>query len=204
MTELVVLPNIMPGPPVAKITASARNALISIERKSWATMPRQTPSSSNTADSKFPMLVFLHKPCRFIAAHLLVQRIQQLLAGCRPCERRAMVLGAAEPAEIKQPFRRTVEHDAHPVHQVNDARRRFTHRFHRRLVGQKVAAIYRIVKMQPRRIAFSFRIHRTVNAALRAYGVRTFHRHKREQIDPRPRFSRLNRQPSARPVRRLR
>jgi hypothetical protein len=50
IVELVDLPKMMPGPPVASTTASAANARISIERRSWATMPthRPAPPSSRT------------------------------------------------------------------------------------------------------------------------------------------------------------
>ena len=46
MTEFVLLPKMRPLPPVAITTASARNARIVIERRSWATMPWQTPFAS--------------------------------------------------------------------------------------------------------------------------------------------------------------
>ena len=117
------------------------------------------------------MLVFRHKPGRFPAANLLIQRIQQLLAGCRSGKSRTVILCAAETTEIEQAFRRTVEHNAHPVHQMDDAWRRFAHRFNRRLVREKVAAVNRIVKMLPGGVAFAFRINRPVNAALRTDGV---------------------------------
>ncbi|MMZ66434.1 hypothetical protein D1872_289330 [compost metagenome] len=52
-----------------------------------------------------------------------------------------MMLGTAEAAEVQQSFRCPVKHDAHAVHEMNDPRSRFAHRFYRRLVGQKVPAI---------------------------------------------------------------
>ncbi|MNE88190.1 hypothetical protein D3C80_1854700 [compost metagenome] len=60
-----------------------------------------------------------------------------------------MALGPAEPAEVEQPLRGAVEHDAHPVHQMDDARRGLAHRFDRRLVRQEVATVDSVVEMLP-------------------------------------------------------
>ncbi|MNJ40954.1 hypothetical protein D3C77_358590 [compost metagenome] len=82
-----------------------------------------------------------------------------------------MVLRTAETAEIKQALRRPVKHNAHPIHQVDDARSRFAHRFNRRLIRKEVSAVHRIVKMLPRGVTFTLRINGAVNTALRADGV---------------------------------
>src|SRR5699024_3431667 len=57
--ELVDLPKIIPGPPVAIIVASAGKALISCVERFWATIPRPTPLSSRIApiNSQFSYLV---------------------------------------------------------------------------------------------------------------------------------------------------
>ena len=117
------------------------------------------------------MLVFRYKPGCFPAANLLIQRIQQLLACRRAGKCRTVILRAAETAEIQQALWSTAEHNAHPVHEVDDAWRRIAHRFNRRLVRKKVSAVYRIVKMLPGGVAFTFRINRAVNAALRTNGM---------------------------------
>src|SRR5690606_31432457 len=119
-----------------------------------------------------PMLILRNQTRRFPAPYLLIQCIQQLLTGCRACECSAVMLRSAEAAEIKQAFRSPVKHNAHPVHQVNNTWSRLTHCLNRRLVCEEVPAVYRIVKMLPRGVAFALRIDRSVNAALRAYGVR--------------------------------
>ncbi|MNG09347.1 hypothetical protein D3C84_927650 [compost metagenome] len=94
-----------------------------------------------------------------------------------------MILRAAETAEVKQAFRRAAEHNAHPVHQVNDAWRCVAHCFDRRLIREEVAAVYRIVEVLPWGVAFALCINRTVDAALRAYRVGTLYRNEREQVD---------------------
>ncbi|MNW49704.1 hypothetical protein D3C74_271340 [compost metagenome] len=142
---------------------------------------------------ELPVFVFGNQPGCFMAAYLLIQCIQQLLSGRRSGKRRTMVLRPAKPAEIKQALRRAVEHHAHPVHQVNNAGRCLTHRLNGRLVSQEVPAVYRVVKMLPGRVAFPFRIDGSVNAALRAHRVGTFHRHERKELHRHARFGRFDR-----------
>ncbi|MNI28010.1 hypothetical protein D3C73_817710 [compost metagenome] len=129
---------------------------------------------------EFPVLAFGDQAFGFPAAHLLIQRIQQLLAGRRTCKSCPVALRAAEPAEVEQPLRRAVEHDAHPVHQMDDPRCSLTHRLDRRLVGKKIAAVYSVVEMLPRRVSLAFGVHRSVDAALRADRMRSFDRNKGE------------------------
>ncbi len=50
-TELVDLPNTMPGPPVASATAVAGKVSSFIDARSIATMPRQRPLSSFTSET---------------------------------------------------------------------------------------------------------------------------------------------------------
>ncbi|MNZ69901.1 hypothetical protein D3C78_882170 [compost metagenome] len=88
------------------------------------------------------------------------------------------MLRSAEASEVKQALRCTAEHNAHTVHQVDNTRRSIAHRLNRRLIRKKVSAVNRIIKMLPRRIAFTFCINGAVNAALRTYGMGTFYRHE--------------------------
>ena len=55
-------------------------------------------------------------------------------------------------------------------------------RLTKRLIGQKIAAVNRVVEMLLRRVAFALLILRGVDAALRAHGMRTFHRNDRKQL----------------------
>ena len=90
-----------------------------------------------------------------MAARLLVQRVQKLLARGRARIGRAVVLGAAETPEVEQPFARAVEHDAHAVQQIDDAGGIVAHVLDRRLVGKEVAAVHGVVQMLVRRVALA-------------------------------------------------
>src|SRR5262249_59596894 len=56
------------------------------------------------------------------AAHLLVEGVEELLAGGGAGEGGAVEEGAAEAAEVEQALGRAVEGDAHAVEHVDDAR----------------------------------------------------------------------------------
>ncbi|MNZ62537.1 hypothetical protein D3C78_806620 [compost metagenome] len=129
---------------------------------------------------ELPSLIFGNQTFRFITTNLFIKRIQQLLARCSTSKRSTMMFCSSETTEIKQSFRCAVEHNPHPVHQMNDPWSRLTHRLNRRLICQKVTAIHRIIKMLPRRIAFSFRINRTINSTLCTNGVGPLNRYQRE------------------------
>ena len=182
-TELVDLPKIAPVPPVARMTASAGKVRTSMERRSMAQMPRQTPVRVEHRGEKFPELVLRDLAFGLVAAHLLVERVEKLLAGGGAGEGGAVVERAAEAAEVEQPFGRAVEGHAHAVEQVDDAGRGFAHGLDRRLVGEEVAAVDGVVEVLPGGVAFALEILGGVDAALRADRVRALHRHDGEQID---------------------
>ena len=73
--------------------------------------------------------------------------------------------------------------DAHAVEQIDDPGRRFAHGLYRRLVGQKIAAINRVVEVLPGGVAFALQVLGGVDAALGADGMRALHRNNGEQID---------------------
>src|SRR5690242_17389461 len=100
---------------------------------------------------------------------LLVERIQELLAGRSSGECSAVMFGAAETTKVEQAFVRAREGNAHAIEQVDDRWRHLAHRFCGRLVGEKVAAVNSVVKMFPGRIAFALGIDGAVDAALRAH-----------------------------------
>ncbi len=120
---------------------------------------------------ELPVLVLVHQVARFLAAHLLVERVQQLLPGGGAREGRAVVLGAPEAPEVQIPLGRAVKHHAHAVEQVDDRGALIAHVLDDGLVGQEVAAVNRVVEVDPGRIALALRIDRGVNAALGADGV---------------------------------
>ena len=107
----------------------------------------------------------------FVAPYLLIEGVEQLLAGGGPGKRGAMIKGAAETAVIEQTFGRAVEHHTHAVEQIDDAGRGFAHAPHERLIGKKIAAENRVVEMFSDGVAFAFLIFRGVDAALGANGM---------------------------------
>ena len=163
--------------------ASAGKVRISMVRRSMAQMPRQTPLSSSTAERNSQCSYLRDLAFGLVAAHLLVERVEQLLAGGRAGEGGAVVERAAEAAEVEQSLGRAVERHAHAVEQVDDAGRRVAHRLDRRLVGEEVAAVDRVVEVLPGGVALALQVLGGVDAALRAHRVRALHRHDREQID---------------------
>jgi len=120
---------------------------------------------------------------RFVAPHLLIERVQQLLARGGAGECGAVVKRAAKAAKIQQPFRGTVERNAHAVEQVDDAGRGLAHGFHRGLVGQEVAAVHGVVEVLPGGVAFTLQVLGGIDAALRAHRVRPLDRDDREEVN---------------------
>jgi hypothetical protein len=123
-----------------------------------------------------------------VPPHLLVERVDELLAGGGPRERGAVEERAAEAAEVEQALGRAVERDAHAVEQEDDARPRLAHGLHRRLVGEEVPAVDRVVEVAGGRVALPLPVHGGVDPALRADGVRALHRDDREEVDRHPRL----------------
>ena len=145
-------------------------------------MPRQTPLSSRTAERKSQHSNFRDLAFGLEAAHLLVERIEELLPGRRAGERRAVEERAAEAAEVEQAFGRAVEGHAHAVEHEDDAGRGVAHALDGRLVGEEVAAVDGLFEVhaasRPRPC-----VHDGVDAALRAHRVRALDRHEREEVD---------------------
>ena len=71
----------------------------------------------------------------------------------------------------------------HSIKKIDDLRSHVGHSFDRRLVGQKVATIDRIVEVLCRRIAFALGVYSSIDAALGTDRVRTFDRYDRDHID---------------------
>src|SRR5437764_5494300 len=111
-----------------------------------------------------PAFILLHLASDLKTSHLLIERVEKLLACRSSCERRAVMLRSSEATEIEQAFFRAREGNAHAVEKVNDRGSHLAHGFRRWLIRQKVSAIDRVVKVFPRRIAFAFRVDRAVDA----------------------------------------
>ena len=112
------------------------------------------------------MLVLGYFAFGFVAAYLLVESIEKLLAGGSACECGAVVERASEAAEVEQAFGRAVEGNAHAVEQIDNAGSGIAHGLHWWLIGEEIAAVDRIVKMLPGRITFTFEILGGVNSTL--------------------------------------
>ena len=182
--ELVERPKNSPLPPLARITASQGMARISIVTRSWPTQPRQRPLSSRIGPKKSQNSNFVTLPADFPAADLLVERVEQLLAGGRAGEGRAAVERAAETPLVAKAFGRAVESDAQPVHQVDDLRRPVGQFLDRRLVLEEIAAIDGVVEMLPLVVAKLLReVVHAVDAALGAGAVRAFDGQQAHQAD---------------------
>src|SRR5712691_6864959 len=111
------------------------------------------------------MFELLHLACGFIAPHLFIERIEQLLT--RRCSGKgsAMVKCPAKTTEVEQAFGSAIERHAHAIEQINNGRRCLAHRSNRRLVGEEVAAVNGVIEMLPGGIALAFEIFGSVNAA---------------------------------------
>src|SRR6202047_1357786 len=132
---------------------------------------------------KLPVLVFLYLALGFVAADLLVERVEKLLPrGCAG-ERGAIVERAPETAEIEQALGSAIEGNAHAVEQIDDARSGVAHGLNRRLVGEEVSTVDRVVEMLPGGIAFAFKVLGGVDATLRANRVRALYGDDGEQVD---------------------
>ena len=116
-------------------------------RRSIAQIPRQTRLSVEHGGEKFPVLVLLDLAFGLVAANLLVERVEKLLAGGRSGKGGAVVESATEAAEVEQSFGRAIEGNAHAVEQIDDAGSGLAHGLDRRLVGQEVATVDGVVEM---------------------------------------------------------
>ena len=120
-----------------------------------------------------PELVLGHLAGHVPAADLLVQGIEQLLAGGGPGEGRAAEERAAEAALVAESFGRAIERHAQPVHQVDDPRGPIGHFLDRRLVLQEIAAVDGVLEMLPLAVAeLPGEVVDAVDAALGAAAMR--------------------------------
>src|SRR6266446_4836508 len=132
---------------------------------------------------KLPVLVLLYLAFGFVTADLLVESIEKLLAGGCSGERGAIIERASKAAKIEQTFGRAIEWNAHAVEKIDNAGSSVAHGFDRRLVGEEVASVDRVVEMLPGGIAFAFQVLGGVDASLRANRVRTLYGDDGKQIN---------------------
>src|SRR5581483_6259677 len=116
---------------------------------------------------EFPGLVLGDFSFRLVAAHLLVERIQKLLARSGSGKCRAVEQRPAEAAEVKQSFGSAVEGNAHAIEQVDDAGRGVAHALYRRLVGEEVSAVNGVVEVLPGGVALALQVLGGIDTTLR-------------------------------------
>ncbi len=176
------MPKMAPMPPVARITASAGKAAelhgAQVERGDAA----GDALGIEDGGEEFPAFVLLDLAFSFVAADLLVERVEKLLAGGGAGEGGAVVERAAEATEVEQALGGAIEGDAHAVEQVDDAGSGFAHGLDGRLVGEEVAAVDGVVEVLGGGVAFALEVFGGVDAALRAHRVRTLDRDDGEQV----------------------
>lgn len=122
--------------------------------------------------NEFPSNIGAHLAFNLKGAHLLVERIEELLTGCCTGKGSASFLRTAESAQVKQALRGSIEHNAHTVEHVDDFWGGFAHGAYLWLVRQKVATVNGVVEVLVYRIAFAFGVQSCVYASLRAGGMR--------------------------------
>ena len=132
---------------------------------------------------KLPAFVFFDFAFGFVAAHLLVERVEKLLAGRGSGEGGAVVEGATEAAEVEQAFGGAIERDAHAIEEIDDGGRGLAHGLDGRLVGEEVAAIDGVVEVLVGGVAFALEIFGGVDAALRADRVGALDGNDGEEVD---------------------
>src|SRR5882762_11265994 len=81
--------------------------------------------------------------------------LEELLPGGGAGEGGAVVEGAAEAAEVEQPFGSAVEGHPHAVEEVDDGGRRVAHALHGRLLDEEIGAADGVVQVDVGVIAFA-------------------------------------------------
>ena len=131
---------------------------------------------------EFPELILLDAALDFPAADLLVESIEELLARRGARKARALVLLAAEVAEVEDAFCRARERHAHAVEHLDELRSCFDHALDSELVREEVAAVDRVIEMLVDGVMLALRVHAGIDAALGAEGMRTLDRAIGEQV----------------------
>ena len=127
------------------------------------------------------------------AARLLVERVEELLAGGRAREVGALVERPAEEAEVVPALGGPVERHAHAVEEVDDLRCPVGHLVHGGLLGQEVPAVDGLLEVLPLAEALLARdVVARVDAALRAHRVAALHGDDAEEVDLHPELGALD------------
>ena len=147
---------------------------------------------------EFPELILLDAALYFPTANLLIESVEELLARRGAGEDRALVLLAAEVAEVEDTFSRARERHTHAVEHLDELRSSFDHALDSELVSEEVAAVDRIIEVLVDRVVLALRVHAGIDAALGAEGMRTLDRAVREEVNLAAAFADLQRSHEAR------
>ena len=192
--DIVERPKISPHPPEAITTASAGKGADLHRHHILGDAAAADAVVVEHRGQKIPELVFGHFAFDFPAADLLIECVEQLLAGGRAGERGPFEERAAESALIAKTFGRAIEGDAEPVHQVDDSRTPVDHFLDRRLMVEEIAAVNRVVEMEPLGVALLPRERvDAVDAPLSANAMRPLDRREAHQIDVDAQLGQLHR-----------
>ena len=174
---MVERPKIAPQPPLADHQGVGREGADLHRHQVLAHAAAAAARLVDHRAEKIPVLVLADVPGDFPAADLLVQGVDQLLAGRGPGEGRPLVERAAEAALVAKALGRAVEGHAQPVHEVDDLGGPVGQFLDRRLVLQEVAAVDGVVEVLPFAVAqLPRQVVDAVDAALGADAMRAFHR----------------------------
>jgi hypothetical protein len=103
-----------------------------------------------------------------------------------------VVQRTAETPEIEQALAGAIERHAHAIEQVDDLRSRVAHAFHRRLLGEEVAALERVLHVDVGVVAFALGVHGAVDSTLGADRMASLHRDDGEHVDVLARLGELD------------
>ena len=140
-----------------------------------------------------PAFVLADTAFGFVAADLLVEGVEQLLAGGGAGEGGAVIESAAEAAVIEQALGGAIEHDTHAVEEINDAGSGFAHALDEGLVGEEIATIDGVVEVLVGGVAFALLVLGGVDATLGADGVRALDGNDGEEVHGDAGFGHANR-----------
>ena len=136
-----------------------------------------------------PELPFLHLSLDLKTPHLLVERVEELLAGGRAGKGGSFVEGAPEATLITKPLGCAIEGHPQPIHQIDDPGAPVGHLLHRRLVLEEVSPVDSVVEMFPLGVPLLPREGiDAVDAPLRTHTVRALHRHKAHEVNLKAQF----------------
>jgi hypothetical protein len=182
-TELVERPKMAPMPPVQKDCGVGTEGADFHGLKVHGANAAADTGVIEDRGEEGPAFVFLDAAFGFKAADLLVESVEQLLAGSGAGKSGAVIESAAKAAKIEQALGGAVEHHAHAVEQVDDRGSGVAHAFNEGLIGEKVSAVNGVVEMLVGGVAFALEVLGGVDPALGAHRVGTLDRDDRKEFD---------------------